>query len=336
MPVQSFFLPYTVPAVPVPLRHQDKVLLSGSCFTEHIGNRMLERKMQVLSNPQGILFNPMSIAAGLRAGMEGKVYTASDLFYLNETWNSWDFHSRFSHTDREETLNAMNGSTAATAAFLKEAQWLIITFGSAYQYFTTTAAGNAGYGVANCHKAPGNWVEKKLLTQAAMEITWSQLLNDLHQFNPSLQIIFTVSPVRHIRDGLVENNRSKARLLELAHRLTELHTQSRYFPAYELVIDVLRDYRFFDQDMAHPGIQAIQYVWEQFVEAYIAQEDKELLQRIKEITIAMQHKPRFPETAAAAAFKERFWQKVKSLQEQFPYLDLGPELRYFSAGTSLL
>jgi hypothetical protein len=301
-----------------------------------MGSRMLEGKMQVLNNPQGILFNPMSIAAGLKAGIDGRRYTAADLFYQNEIWNSWDFHSRFSHTDREAALAAMNEAMMQTAAFLQEAQWLIVTFGSAYQYVTTALAGKEGYGVANCHKAPGNWFEKKLLSPADMEATWSQLLADLLRLNPSLRIIFTVSPVRHIRDGLAENNRSKARLLELAHRLTELHPQSCYFPAYELVIDVLRDYRFFDQDMVHPGVQAVQYVWEQFVEAYIAQEDKELLQRIKEIAAGMQHRPRFSETVAAAAFRERFWQKAKGLQEQFPYLDMSRELRYFAADAPLL
>ncbi len=334
--MQSFFLPYTIPVASIPIRHRDKVLLSGSCFTEHIGNRMLEGKMHILSNPQGILFNPLSIAAGLRAGIEGKVYTAGDLFHWNELWNSWDFHSRFSHTDQEAALFAMNTAVRQTTAFLQEAQWLIITFGSAYQYFTTTLSGSAGYGVANCHKAPGNWFEKKLLSAEVLENTWKELLKDLHHFNPNLQIIFTVSPVRHIRDGLTENNRSKARLLELAHRLTELHGQSQYFPAYELVIDVLRDYRFFEQDMAHPGSQAVQYVWERFTETFIGKEDNELLYKIREIATAMQHRPRFPDTAAAAAFRERFWHKTKSLKEQFPYLDLDQELRYFAAGTSSL
>lgn len=331
-----FQLSYTVPRAPVSIQHRDKVLLSGSCFTEHIGNRMQETKMQVLNNSNGILFNPMSIAAGLIAAINGKVYTPADLFYANETWNSWDFHSRFSHTDPGEALMTMNTAMADTTAFLKQAQWLIITFGSAYQYFTTGSAGIENYGVANCHKAPANWFEKRLLTVTEMQAKWSQLIGLLQQYNPSLRLIFTVSPVRHTRDGLAENNRSKARLLELAHSLTEDHEQCRYFPAYELVVDVLRDYRFFEQDMVHPNSLATQYVWEQFVDAYMHVEDKQLMQKIKEITTAVQHRPRFPQTEAAALFRQNMLHKTKNLQEQYPYLDLGPELQFFGAEASLL
>lgn len=334
--MQSFQLSYTVPVVPVPLRHQDKVVLTGSCFTEHIGRQMSERKMRVLNNPYGIQFNPMSIASGLKAGIASRVYTPEDLFYLNETWNSWDFHSRFSHTSQQEALAGMNAATMAAGAFLKEARWLMVTFGSAYQYVTTSFAGHAGYGVANCHKAPGNWFEKRLLSIDEMVAAWSQLIALLREFNPALRIVFTVSPVRHIRDGLVENNRSKARLIELAYQLSHDQGQCSYFPAYELVTDVLRDYRFFEQDMVHPNSLATQYIWQQFVDAYMTHEDRALMQSLKEISTAMQHRHRFPETAAALTFRERFWHKTKLLQEQYPYLDLQPELRFFAPGATLL
>ncbi len=292
--------------------------------------------MQVLNNPQGILFNPMSIASGLKAVMASRVYVPDDLFYLNETWNSWDFHSRFSHTSQDDALAGMNAAMAGAAVFLKEARWLLVTFGSAYQYFTTSFAGPAGYGVANCHKAPGNWFEKRLLSIEEMMIAWSELIILLREFNPALRIVFTVSPVRHIRDGLVANNRSKARLIELAHLLSQEQDSCAYFPAYELVTDVLRDYRFFEQDMVHPNNLATQYVWQQFVNAYMTQDDRALMQSLKEIDTAMQHRHRFPETAAALKFRERFWLKAKLLQEQYPYLDLQPELRFFAPGAPLL
>lgn len=311
------------------MRHSDPVMLYGSCFTEHIGSRMEAAKMRVCNNPQGILFNPMSIAAGLRAVMEGRIYSTDAVWYLNETWNSWDFHSRFSHTDREQALAAMNCAVAEAGVFLKEARWLIVTFGSAYQYFTTALAGTAGYGVANCHKAPGQWFDKKLLPLIAMQESWGQLIADLQAYNPSLKLIFTLSPVRHIRDGLVENNRSKARLNELIHSLAERFEACSYFPAYELVTDVLRDYRFYEPDMVHPNNQAAQYVWEQFVQTYMSSEDQYLVQRIAELTRAAQHRHRFPETKAAAAFRESMLQKIRVLEQEYPGMDWRPERAAF-------
>lgn len=325
-----FQLSYSVPRAEEPLQHTDPVMLYGSCFTEHIGSRMEAAKMRVCNNPQGILFNPESIAAGLKAVMQRRKYSADDVFYLNETWNSWDFHSRFSHTDRELALGAMNRAVAEAGAFLKEARWLVVTFGSAYQYFTTALAGAAGYGVANCHKAPGQWFDKKLLPIPDMLGNWEQLIADLLAYNPSLKLIFTLSPVRHIKDGLIENNRSKARLNELIHSLVERSTACSYFPAYELVTDVLRDYRFYEPDMVHPNSQAAQYVWAQFVQAYMNHDDQNLLQRIAELTKAAQHRHRFPETRAAAAFRESMLHKIDVLEQEFPHLDWQPERAAFA------
>ncbi|WP_157977061.1 GSCFA domain-containing protein [Taibaiella helva] len=304
-------------------------MLTGSCFTEHIGGHMAMAKMQVYSNPHGILFNPNSIAGGLQACIKGRRYCDEDLFCHNETWNSWDFHSRFSHTSKEVALSSMNDAIARASAFLAEARWLIITFGSAYQYFTTSQAGKAGYGVANCHKAPGQWFEKKLLDIGHMQETWEQLIASLLAFNPALQLIFTLSPVRHVRDGLIENNRSKARLHELIHTLADRHAHCHYFPAYELVIDVLRDYRFFEQDMVHPNPLAAQYVWEQFVDVYMTAPDRDLLRRIGELAAGAKHRHRFPETGAAVVFRNAMLLKARQLQKAFPYLDLSEELKVF-------
>ena len=318
------------------MQHRDKILLYGSCFTEHIGGKMKEVKMQVICNPNGILFNPMSIASCLTSALEGKKYTEKDLFYTNETWNSWDFHSRFSHTDPDIALAAMNKAVQDAAGFLKQGQWLIITFGSAFQYFTTAKAGVADYGVANCHKAPASWFYKKLLTVEEMYAKWAQLIELLYQYNPALRLILTVSPVRHIRDGLAENNRSKARLLELVHSLADTYERCWYFPAYELVMDVLRDYRFFEQDMVHPNSLAAQYVWEQFVGTCMNRTDKPLLQEIREITTAARHRPRFPETAAAKQFRQTMLEKANALQRAYPYLDLSSELQHFTDEASPL
>ncbi len=300
-------------------------MLCGSCFTEHIGNAMLEAKMNVNMNPQGILFNPMSIAHCLEACMDEALILEGDLFELNEIWNHWDFHSRFSNTDKGLALKGMNDSIIAAHEFLKNADWLIITFGSSFQYFLREDESLKGVG--NCHKAPGSWFEKRMLTIAEMQDQWTSTLNKLIEFNPELNVIFTISPVRHSRDGLVENNRSKARLFELVQSLQEKNEALQYFPAFEIVNDVLRDYRYFEADMVHPNQQAVGYVWEQFEQTFFSQEDIQLLQQIKALTTALKHKPRFQETAAHQRFKEQLQQKTEQLKTAFPYLDFEDELK---------
>jgi hypothetical protein len=330
----DFQLPFTIPASMVHISHQDFVVLVGSCFTEHIGKRMLEGKFPALVNPQGILFNPMSIASNLETAISEKKYKNSDLFSLNGVWNNWDFHSSFSHIEIEAAINNVNGSIFCSHQFLSKAKYLIVTFGSAYQYFLKPEYApqyQGNYGVANCHKAPGKWFDKRLLSIAEMQQKWAKVINALQQFNPELNLIFTVSPVRHYRDGLMENNRSKARLLELSHALVDEHNNCHYFPAYELVIDVLRDYRFYDQDMVHPNGQAAQYVWEHFVDAYMNDETKQLLKRIQEITTASKHIERFPGTDESHKFRQTMLDKAERLQEEFEWLDIRKEIEYFKS-----
>lgn len=329
----DFQLPFTIPAPTANISHKDFAILTGSCFTEHIGKRMLEGKFPALVNPQGILFNPMSIASNLESSISKKEYKDPDIFLLNGIWNSWDFHSSFSNIDMAAALAAMNESVGNTHKALSKAKFLIVTFGSAYQYFLRAEYTelNEQHGVANCHKAPGKWFDKQLLAIAEMQEKWKQVLAALQSFNPDLQVIFTVSPVRHYRDGLTENNRSKARLLELTHLLVEEHSNCHYFPAYELVIDVLRDYRFYDQDMVHPNSQAAQYVWEQFVATYMNDETKHLLKHLSEITTASKHVERFPGTEASNKFRKTMLGKAEKLQQEFEWLNLKSEITFFKS-----
>jgi len=183
--------------------------------------------------------------------------------------------------------------------------------------------------VANCHRAPAQWFDKHLLT---IDEIISQLDNCYHrllQFNPDLNIIFTVSPVRHIRDGVVENNRSKARLIEAVHHMVNKFDRLHYFPAYELVIDVLRDYRFYDTDLVHPNYMATTYVLERFAESCIDEESQQLMQEIKKIVIARKHKAFQPQTKAHEQFLQAHAEKVKALQEKYSFLDFKEELNYF-------
>ena len=314
-----------IPPLPKAITYTDNVLLIGSCFTEHISDRLQQHKFKVLANPHGILFNPLSVAGSLDGYIAGKLYTENDLFLLNELWNSWDHHTRFSNIDAAAALNIINQSQANAAAFIKKADWVIITLGSAFQYYLK----ENGMPVANNHRAPAQWFEKKLLEIEDIKTALSTTIQTLHEVNPFAHILLTISPVRHIRDGVVDNNRSKARLIEAAHALCSRLEQVHYFPAYELVIDILRDYRFYDIDFVHPNFPATQYVWEHFVRSCISPSAQEIMPQVLEIITARSHRSRFPETNAHKKFKESYAEKTKALMNKYPVLDMGDELKYF-------
>ncbi len=315
----NFLLPITIPQPPVRIRHQDKILLLGSCFTEHISSRLAQSGFSVAANPQGILFNPVSTAQALENVLRRRRWAAADLFALHGLWNSWQHHSRFSHPDPQSALAAMNAATTEAADLLAEAGWILITLGTSFQYVLQ----ESGMPVANNHRAPGNHFEKKLLSTEAIITTWQTVLEKLFTARPGVRVVFTVSPVRHARDGAIANNRSKGRLLDAVHTLCELFPQKcLYFPAYELVVDVLRDYRFYDIDLIHPNHAATSYVWEQFVEHWIAPADVPLLQEMTVLHTARNHRPRFPETAAHQAFLEQMRTRALRLQQAHPHLDL--------------
>ncbi len=316
-----------IPKPAQPVRYTDKLMLLGSCFTEHIGNALEQHKFSILQNPHGILFDPASVCKSILSYIENRRYTASDLFQLNEVWNSWDHHSRFSDTDQQVVLDRINTAQEQAHHFLKSANWLVITLGSSFSYRLVE---QQFAGVANCHRAPAQWFNKHMLT---IEETLSMLdatYHRLQQFNPDLQIIFTVSPVRHIRDGVVENNRSKARLLEAVHHLVQKFDHLYYFPAYEIVIDVLRDYRFYDIDLVHPNYSATSYVMEKFTAACMDEPTRQLMEEVKKITIARNHRPFQPHTEAHARFLKSHAEKTTALMKAHPYLDLHRELAYFS------
>lgn len=337
--------------LPQPIRYEDRILLIGSCFTEHIGNTIEELKFSVLQNPNGILFDPASVCKSLVSYIENKQYTQDDLFQLNEVWHSWQHHSRFSNIDANECLRNINHSQQQAHDFLKRAEWIIVTLGSSFSYRLTPIAlremaytkninpgelvaknffGN-DVSVANCHRAPAQWFTKHLMEIDEIVTSLDNCYHQLLQFNPRLKIIFTVSPVRHIRDGVVENNRSKARLLESVHHMVNKFDHLYYFPAYELVIDVLRDYRFYDIDLAHPNYLATDFVLNKFTESCIDNDARELMQDVKKIVIARKHKAFQPQTNAHRQFLAAHLQKTKALKEKYPFLNLEMELDYFKS-----
>ncbi|HEX8333529.1 MAG TPA: GSCFA domain-containing protein [Segetibacter sp.] len=321
----KFILDIDIKPPDVKISYRDKIMVVGSCFTEHIGGRLDELKFNVLQNPNGIVFDPLSVSSSLISYIQNKQYTGDDLVYMKEVWQSWQHHSRFSGLVKEDVLQNINASQQAAHAFLKASNWLIITLGSSFSYQLT----HTNEPVANCHRAPSQTFNKKLVAIDDIVSSYGYLLNELQKFNSSLKVIFTISPVRHIRDGVVENNRSKARLIEAVHSLVEIYEQAFYFPAYELVIDVLRDYRFYDIDLVHPNYAATEYVFEKFASAFIDEESQSLMGEVKKIVTAFKHKPLQPSSEAHKKFKEKNIEQVLLLKQKHPYLNLDKEIKFF-------
>ena len=334
----NFHLAFTPRPFTTKINHRQKLLLIGSCFTENIGAKFRQHKFDVLENPNGILFNPISITQSITSYIDNKQYTAANLFYQNECWNSWEHHSRFSHPDQELCLQRINQSQQSAHDFLKEADWLLLTLGSAFAYTLNFSvpvtpgnrAGAEGDVVANCHKVPTDKFNKKLLSVNEITAALQQMLAAIQTINPAIKIIFTISPVRHLRDGFVENNRSKATLIEAVHSLIENEENRFYFPAYELVIDDLRDYRFYAEDMVHPNYGATNYVWEKFVAACIDEPTQKLMEQINIINAAKSHKPFHPTSTQHKKFLQINLEKVKQLSSQYPNLNFEEEKIYFT------
>jgi hypothetical protein len=260
-----------------------------------------------------------------------------DLFYDKELWHSWEHHGRYSGTDAEACIRKINQSQGEAHSFLKSADWIIITLGSAFSYELiheeakkTMARDPGQYGVANCHRAPAQWFRKRLMEIGEMTEQLKDCIQQLKEFRPDLNFLFSVSPVRHIRDGVVENNRSKARLIETVHTLVNSIDRVYYFPAYEIVIDVLRDYRFYDIDLVHPNYTCTEIVMEKFSESCIDAASRTVMEEIAKVVIARNHKAIQPDTNAHRHFLNSQLERSILLQEKYPFLDLSEEIAYFS------
>ena len=334
----NFHLEFTPNAFSVKINHQQKIFLAGSCFTENIGTKLKHNKFEILENPNGILFNPISITKSITSYINNKQYTETDLFYQNECWNSWEHHSRFSNPDKIKCLLDINLSQQKAHDFLKSADWSLITLGSAFAYtlhFSNEMSienrvGAEGDVVANCHKVPTDKFNKRLLTATEIQQALQQMIIDLVAFNPSIKIIFTISPVRHLREGFVENNRSKAALMQAVHAIVDDQENAFYFPAYELVIDDLRDYRFYAEDMVHPNYSATNYVFEKFISTCIDEPSQKLMKEINIVNAAKSHKAFNPTSTQHKKFLQTNLNRVNDLSRQYPYIDFDAEKEYFN------
>jgi len=303
---------------------QHTLFLAGSCFTEQIGGKLSNVKFNIFENPFGILFNPVSIATCILECIEKKVYRKEDLFLKNGIWSSWNHHTRFSNLDCQQCLDDINSSIASAHAFLKNARWLMLTLGSSFVYEWN------GQVVANCHKVPTDKFEKRLLTADEIRNVMLQMIQLIKRFNPDINIIFTISPVRHLRDGFVENNRSKANLITAVHQLVSECSFVHYFPAYELIVDDLRDYRYFAEDMVHPNYTATHYVWEKFLKSCVEESTQLIIKEILSIRTARNHKAFNPLSLEHKKFKKTYLEKTISLSKQYPFLDFSEEINFFT------
>lgn len=328
----NFHLEFNPKDLAEKIKHTDKLMLIGSCFTENIGDKLLSYKFNVLQNPNGILFNPVSVCEAVENYINHTQISVEDVFELNEAYHSWQHHSRFSAANAADVVSKINESTALAHNYLKKTDWLIITLGSAWVYYLTDKAANKKNQsvAANNHKAPADWFNRQLLDLEKLYNLLSKTIQQLRNFNPSIKIIFTISPVRHLREGFVENNRSKSLLNIAVHKATEIFNSCYYFPAFELVIDDLRDHRFFAEDLVHPNYAATNYVWEKFVNTCIDNSSQKLMERINEINAAYSHKPFNTLSNAHQKFKATYLDKINSILQDYPYVQMDAEKAYFS------
>ena len=323
---------FTPKPFPVKIKITDKLMLVGSCFTEQIGKKLAAHKFNTIENPNGILFNPISIAKALKSYIGEIFFAENDLFYYNELWASREHHTRFSDPDKQQTLLKINTEHTAAATFIKTADWILITLGSAFVYEWKEIIPTDNYEnvAANCHKIPTDKFNRRLLNVLEIVTVLKEMQQQVFKVNPRTKFIFTISPVRHLREGFIENNRSKAALIQAVHEITN-ETNSFYFPAYELVIDDLRDYRFFAEDFVHPNYAATNYVWEKFVHSVIEELSQQLMKEINEINAAVNHKPFNPSSTSHKKFMQINFEKVVMLSQKYPHLDLSNELQFFDS-----
>lgn len=317
-------------AMPLRISYTSPILLLGSCFAENIGQRLHHAKFEVLVNPFGIVYNPISLAQLLARLCADKPFVAGDLYQHGDIWLSFLHHGRFSSTDRQAALEQINEQYKAGVTLIRRADFLIITLGTMYYYCRQ----DTGQVVSNCHKLAADFFVRRAAGVDEVVAALRPVLGELRRINPTLKFIFTLSPVRHWKDGAVDNHYSKS-VLMVATRLLceELGSDvAYYFPAYEIMTDDLRDYRFYEADMLHPNTVAIAYIWEQFRAACISNDKQTLalMGQIEKIRTAMTHRPHQVQSEAYKRFRLQQLDIVENLAACYPYMDWSKEKLFFS------
>lgn len=311
-------IPTNVPQI----SHQDKLMLMGSCFAENIGNMLVDAKFRCDVNPFGILYNPHSIRIALRQIMENRQYAEADLFFHDEQYRSYMHHGSYSHNDLETTLNGINHRIGNAHRSLFNLNYLLLTFGTSWMFRLK----ENGQIVSNCHKIPAGAFERTRLTVDEIVEDYTALIQDILVLNPRCKFLFTVSPIRHEKDGAHGNQLSKAILLLAIERLQGIFPGCVvYFPSYEIVLDELRDYRFYNEDMNHPSPLAVEYIWKRFSESFFSPQTQTIIKECQKIKKDLLHRPINKDSMAYRAFLNQIVLKINGVEEKYPNLDLEKE-----------
>ena len=310
---------------PDKITYHDPVIFIGSCFAKEIGVQFESGHIPVLINPAGTVYNPVSVCNTLDAITGGEKYIKEDLYNHNGTWLSFNHYTDFSSDDPEKVLDKINSGLEAARKFISEARFLFITFGTARVYRWN----RSGRIVSNCHKIPSSEFTHELLTTDEISMLWGQQLNKLQTLLPQMKVIFTISPVRHWKDGAHGNQVSKSVLFLAVEELLKHPSKPGYFPAYELVMDDLRDYRFYDEDMVHPSSSAVSYIWERFSECYFDKKTVELRNEVVKITKAFNHRLTGGSEKKKKEFAESMLSRITVIENKNPSIDLSEEKGYF-------
>lgn len=306
------------------ISHNEPTVLMGSCFSDNIGQRMRSAMMNVDINPFGTIYNPLSIASSIERLIANKAVDGDDLFQAGGLWNSFLFHSRFSKSDKTRAIEGMNHRIELAHSHLKDARALIITLGTAMVYRIK----GSSMVVSNCHKVPQHQFIRTMESITTMTQALHNTLTLLKQFNPGIHIIVTVSPIRHIADGLARNQLSKASLRVVANELTTLMPNDvTYFPAYEIMLDDLRDYRFYAPDMVHPSEVAIEYIWQAFQATFFDDRTSQAVGRCERVNKRLMHRPITDNRDAIARFNADTRTVVANLVKEYPYLADNPSIK---------
>ena len=304
---------------PFKIDYNSPVMFLGSCFSDNIGNKLKDLLFPVNINPFGVVYNPLSVNRSLKIILENKHFREEDLFSFNSLWHSWDHHSKFSGNDKIMVLESINREIEKAHFFLKEARFLILTLGTAWVFRLK----ESGKVVCNCHKVPANKFDHELLGVSEIVDSFIRLRQQLKDFNPELKIVFTVSPVRHWKDGAHGNQVSKSVLHLAVHNLLQMSKCGcQYFPAYELTLDDLRDYRYFADDLLHPNNQAIEYIWEKFSHVFLEEPSLGLSREIQKIHQASGHKLFNPSSESSREFLKSNLKKLEEIKRRHPHLEI--------------
>ncbi|MFV5688504.1 GSCFA domain-containing protein [Flavobacterium sp. ZT3R25] len=315
----QFRTPIPISKSNYPLDYNSKIVSLGSCFAENMGEKFNYFKFENTINPFGIIFNPVSIEKIIYKAINTELFTEEDIFFYNELWHCFDVHSDLNNANSVELINNLNAIVKSMKQQITESTHIIITYGTSWIYRNIESDSI----VANCHKVPQKQFKKELLSVEESKESIANTIKLILSVNPCCSIIFTVSPVRHIKDGFVENQWSKANLVSAVHSVlnTEHYKrQTEYFPSYEIMMDELRDYRFYAEDMLHPNQVAIDYIWKRFKETTISETVFSTMEEVESIQKSLSHKPFNPDSKSHLKFETKLREKITKLETQYSFM----------------